>query len=290
MASMCCIQASEQAPARSFAEALGQELPLLSKLLEIPGPAKPSDAHKSRVIPGDVRIITVEDFRGYVDYWGIPRASFASPDFQCTRSRDKVVGVLERALETAPESFKRGCVLGVVPVEHADEVESLLKRHGLHLSEKSCNCARMVAPELSADGVAPPSNVDIVELGPDDARLKWVAQHISRDITLLKYYAEEMPAPPLVAMLHGLPVGCITFDSDDFSIGGLFIDPGCRGKGIAAALLNKVAELARSAGCPRPTSFIEEGNEKSLRAHARAGWRQDGLGDYVWLTLEARGA
>eukprot|EP00929_Paragymnodinium_shiwhaense_P019712 TRINITY_DN13344_c0_g1_i4.p1 TRINITY_DN13344_c0_g1~~TRINITY_DN13344_c0_g1_i4.p1 ORF type:complete len:183 (+),score=21.66 TRINITY_DN13344_c0_g1_i4:183-731(+) len=182
MASMCCIQASEQAPARSFAEALGQELPLLSKLLEIPGPAKPSDAHKSRVIPGDVRIITVEDFRGYVDYWGIPRASFASPDFQCTRSRDKVVGVLERALETAPESFKRGCVLGVVPVEHADEVESLLKRHGLHLSEKSCNCARMVAPELSADGVAPPSNVDIVELGPDDARLKWVAQHISRDI------------------------------------------------------------------------------------------------------------
>ena len=58
---------------------------------------------------------------------------------------------------------------------------------------------------------------------------------------------------------------------------GIYVDPAARGRGVAIALLNELAQAAEQAGYHKLTSRIFTTNEASLRLHRRAGFTEVGI-------------
>jgi L-amino acid N-acyltransferase YncA len=58
---------------------------------------------------------------------------------------------------------------------------------------------------------------------------------------------------------------------------GIYVDPAARGRGVAIALLNELAQAAELAGYYKLTSRIFTTNEASLRLHRRAGFTEVGI-------------
>ena len=86
-----------------------------------------------------------------------------------------------------------------------------------------------------------------------------------------------------VARLDGAPVGCGALARRDGygEIKSMFVDPGVRGTGVAAALIARLEAEARAAGLP--WLKLETGNllEAARRLYARSGFTVCGqFGDY----------
>jgi phosphinothricin acetyltransferase len=56
----------------------------------------------------------------------------------------------------------------------------------------------------------------------------------------------------------------------------IYVEEGARGKGVAGALLDELMRLGRAAGVKQLMSRIADGNESSLRLHARRGFVETG--------------
>src|SRR6185436_228536 len=76
----------------------------------------------------------------------------------------------------------------------------------------------------------------------------------------------------LVAELDGEPVGLLTYRVDDDECEVMTLDSLVSGRGIGGALLEAVADLARSRGCRRAWVLTTNDNLPPLRFYQRSGW------------------
>jgi GNAT superfamily N-acetyltransferase len=76
----------------------------------------------------------------------------------------------------------------------------------------------------------------------------------------------------LVAELDGEPVGLLTYRVDDDECEVVTLDSLVSGRGIGGALLDAVAELARSRGYRRAWVLTTNDNLPALRFYQRSGW------------------
>lgn len=76
----------------------------------------------------------------------------------------------------------------------------------------------------------------------------------------------------LVAEIDGEPVGLLTYRIADGECEAVTVDAYEPGRGIGTALLQAVADLARSRGCRRAWVLTTNDNLPALRFYQRCGW------------------
>jgi ribosomal protein S18 acetylase RimI-like enzyme len=103
----------------------------------------------------------------------------------------------------------------------------------------------------------------------------WLAEMV-RARMLTVFMASVDGAPVGVATSHAIPA---SLAMDHFwQLRDLYVRPGFRRRGVAAALLGAVPEAARAAGATRLSLVTELGNEEALSLYRGLGFRPlDGL-------------
>ncbi len=82
----------------------------------------------------------------------------------------------------------------------------------------------------------------------------------------------------LVAMVDGAPAGLVrgAVGDDGVEITAMWVAPGARRRGAGAALLDALAEWARSRGARSATLFVAVTNEAALALYRKAGFEPTG--------------
>ncbi|MDX1689891.1 MAG: GNAT family N-acetyltransferase [Acidimicrobiia bacterium] len=71
-------------------------------------------------------------------------------------------------------------------------------------------------------------------------------------------------------------VGCYRSDDGPFHLVSMWVAPRGRGRGAATALTREVVELARQAGAPGVSLWVEASNEPAIRLYESVGFTFDG--------------
>ncbi len=90
----------------------------------------------------------------------------------------------------------------------------------------------------------------------------------SRDVM---FHADRLPA--LIAELKGRPVGLLTYQPDRLEWEVITLSAAAEGRGIGAALLGHVGDLARAAGAGRIFLTTSNDNLNALGFYQKRGWR-----------------
>src|ERR1700704_1607611 len=90
----------------------------------------------------------------------------------------------------------------------------------------------------------------------------------------------------LVAEEAGRPLGLAfgIFDKERAKtghVGGMWVDPGARGRGAGRALLDAAIAWARSRGLGRLELWVTQGNSPAVRLYERAGFADTGRRDVL---------
>src|SRR5262245_49883436 len=85
------------------------------------------------------------------------------------------------------------------------------------------------------------------------------------------YIAEERGR--WIGMATGL---AIDRDVPNADLVGMFVEPGARGRGVGATLVEAVVEWARSRGAPRLFLWVTSTNHAAIRLYERCGFRPTG--------------
>ena len=90
----------------------------------------------------------------------------------------------------------------------------------------------------------------------------------------------------LVAEEAGRPLGLAfgIFDKERAKtghVGGMWVDPGARGRGAGRALLDAAIAWARSRGLGRLELWVTQGNSPAVRLYERAGFADTGRKDVL---------
>ena len=99
----------------------------------------------------------------------------------------------------------------------------------------------------------------------------------------------------LVAELGGAPAGFVqlypkwssTTMRRDWILNDLYVDPACRRRGAARALLRAAADFARQAGAAKLALKTQRGNGPARALYAADGWQEDEV--FVTYTLDVDG-
>jgi GNAT superfamily N-acetyltransferase len=91
-----------------------------------------------------------------------------------------------------------------------------------------------------------------------------------------------------VGLIHGVRSPCLlrATGRDAGELGGiarLFVDPAARRKGLARALLDAAAGLARTRGL-QPVLDVVAGSEPAIALYERSGWELAGTETATWVT------
>src|SRR5262245_30116098 len=85
------------------------------------------------------------------------------------------------------------------------------------------------------------------------------------------YISEE--GEQWIGMATGL---ALDRDAPNADLVGMFVEPGARGRGVGATLVEAVAEWARSRGAPRLLLWVTSTNHAAIRLYERCGFRPTG--------------
>ena len=93
-----------------------------------------------------------------------------------------------------------------------------------------------------------------------------------------------------IARLEGEPVGCggVAFDEGFAELKRMYVRPHARGRNVAATILARLAEEARTRGVSRLVLETGDVQHAALRFYERAGFtRCDAFGDYARMPPNA---
>jgi GNAT superfamily N-acetyltransferase len=121
-----------------------------------------------------------------------------------------------------------------------------------------------------------------------DAFARTLAEALGENDAYWVKLTESVTAPGgqvmLVAEVEGRPVGLAfgLFDKEREKIGhvgGMWVDPGARGRGAGRALLDAAIAWARSRALDRLELWVTKGNAPAERLYERAGFADTGRRD-----------
>ena len=113
-----------------------------------------------------------------------------------------------------------------------------------------------------------------VENDPLDEWIDWTASYAAPNTKAAAFVAlAEVNAPRADGMAGGYldPV-----DKTAVVVWGVWVDPRCRGEGIADALLHAVEEWASLSGRPRLTLWVATTSHPAIALYLRQGFRDNG--------------
>lgn len=113
-----------------------------------------------------------------------------------------------------------------------------------------------------------------------DGHLGHVPEDLARARAAESYTerARDRLAHTWVAETDGRVAGFVVVVDDE--VEQLYVGRGCRGTGVAAALLARAEDLIRAEGSGFAWLAVAEGNSRAQRFYARQGWTDDGAFGY----------
>jgi ribosomal protein S18 acetylase RimI-like enzyme len=104
---------------------------------------------------------------------------------------------------------------------------------------------------------------------PDAFWQRWVEQGAAGEERAL-FVAEEG------GVWAGVVGAFVRVDPTEAQLISMWVDPRSRGRGIARALIRRVAAWARDRGCDRVFLFVQEANDPARALYERAGFTATG--------------
>ncbi len=142
----------------------------------------------------------------------------------------------------------------------------------------------MAPPALLSDTSAAMSDISIRDFVAGDTEAcagifdrAWHAGHpyAPREIDVVAFAMETKDERVLVAEAAGKIAGFVSLYAPEAFVHHLYVEPGCQGRGIGRALLQRAVALAGG----KATLKCQLRNPQTLRFYRRLGWRESETGE-----------